>query len=384
MTKKLLFTLLSFAIFSISYSQQEASDYQSNLEEPSAMVNKGNILYVQGLKKLYEINTASGSPTANVIYTSKADFYMSNLTISGSIIYISEEHVTVDAQGQGTAHGCQIIAIDLNNLSAPVNVVYSTAQYVSSLAVKGDIMYFTSETDPDAFDHYTLQVHKIDLTVTNPVATVVVNNLTQNNAATEMAFYNNNLLILVGRQGIVYGFDVTDDVTKVSQYYSDGNSNSYQTTGLFVNGDDLYLVEGNTIKRKININSDSPFHEIIGNNTGKTAKKAATATFHDLVILGDKLYISSPDQGKVTTTQNPTLDKKEFNENLKAVTVHTTKTQLIVNGLENSHKATVYNLSGQLIASKEVSASDNSIDISSYSNGAYIIRLGSKSFKFIK
>ncbi len=93
------------------------------------MVNKGNTLYVQGLKKLYEINTASGSPTANVIYTAATNFYMNNLTISGNIIYISEENYDIVAN---QAFGCRIVSIDTNNPSAGITVIYSTPNYVSS------------------------------------------------------------------------------------------------------------------------------------------------------------------------------------------------------------------------------------------------------------
>ncbi|MEL1255146.1 T9SS type A sorting domain-containing protein [Flavobacterium sp. DGU38] len=375
MTKKLLFTLLSFAIFSISYSQQEATDYISNLDEPSAIINKGNILYVQGPKKLYEINTASGSPTANVIYTAAANFYMNNLAISGNILYISEENYDEVAN---QAFGCRIIALDLNNPGAPVNVIYTTPNYVSALAITGSTIYFASEFEV-ALDDYTVQIQKID--VNNPVATVVVNNLAEDEEANDMAFYNNNLMISVGGVQKVFGFDTTETVINVSEYLTGLNYNK----GLFVNGNNVFIADGNRIGTKP-LNLPTPLTFVAQNTIYKDNNNGTpfNANFRDVVLIGDKLYMTLLNQGKVVTVQDATLSNNKFSQDLKGVSVYNSKTALIISGLENNQLASIYTLSGQLITSKELSAGENSIDISSYSHGAYIIRLGSKSFKFIK
>ncbi|PXY46541.1 T9SS type A sorting domain-containing protein [Flavobacterium hydrophilum] len=379
MKTKLLFTLLFIAIFSTSYSQQEASDYLSNLEEPSAMINKGNTLYVQGPKKLYEINTASGSPAANVIYTAGTNYYMSNLTISGNIIYISEENYI---ESTNTYIGSRIIALDTNNLGAPLNVIYNTTQYVSALAITGSTIYFSAETSPDAEDKFTVQVKKID--ITNPlVAEVVVNNLTQDKEATDMAFYNNNLMISVGGHSKVFGFDITDPVITVTEYLNNLGFNK----GLFVNGNNVFIADGNRIGTKpLNISASLTF--VAQNTVYKDqigSNPPFNANFRDVVLIGDKLYMTLLNQGKVVTIQNANLANDKFNQDLKAVSVSNSKTTLTVTGLENNSQAGIYNLSGQLIASKELSANENSIDISSYSHGVYILKLDhKKSFKFIK
>lgn len=375
MTKKLLFTLFSFAVFSISYSQQEATDYISNLDEPSAMANIGNVLYVQGPKNIYEINTASGSPTANVIYTAAANFYMTNLTISGNIIYISEENYDEVAD---VAYGCRIVSIDTNNPGAGATVIYSTPNYVSALAITGSTIYFASEAEV-APDDYTVQIQKID--INNPVPTVVVNNLAEDEEANDMAFYNNNLMISIGGVKKVFGFDTTETVINVSEYLTGLNFNK----GLFVNGNNVFVADAHRIGTKP-LNLSAPLTFVAQNTTYKDINNGNSfdANFRDVVLIGDKLYMTLLKQGKVVTIQDATLSNNEFNQNLKAVSVYNSKTALIVSGLENNHQAAIYNLSGQLIASKELSAGENSIDISSYSHGAYIIKLGNKSFKFIK
>lgn len=377
MKTKLLFTILFIAIFSASYSQQEATDYLSNLEEPSAIINKGNILYVQGPKKLYEINTALGSPTANVIYTSGNDFYMSNLTISGNIIYISEENYI---ESTNTYIGSRIITLDTNNPGAPLSVIYTTPQYVSALAITGSTIYFSAETAPDAEDKFTVQVKKIDST--NPaVAEIVVNNLTQDKEATDMAFYNNNLMISVGGHGKVFGFDITDPVISVSEYMSSLNFNK----GLFVNGNNVFIAEGNLIGTKP-LNAQASLTYVAQNTIYKdNINGLFNANFRDVVLIGDKLYMTLLNQGKVVTIQNASLANDKFNQALKTVSIYNSKTSLTVSGLENNHTATIYNVSGQLIAKKSLSPNENSIDLSSFNNGAYILKLDNqKTFKFIK
>lgn len=377
MKTKLLFTILFISIFSASYSQQEATDYLSNLEEPSAIINKGNILYVQGPKKLYEINTASGSPTANVIYISENDFYMSNLTISGNIIYISEENYI---ESTNTYIGSRIITLDTNNPGASVNVIYTTPQYVSALAITGSTIYFSAETAPDAEDKFTVQVKKIDST--NPaVAEIVVNNLTQDKEATDMAFYNNNLMISVGGHGKVFGFDITDPVISVSEYMSSLNFNK----GLFVDGNNVFIAEGNLIGTKP-LNAQASLTYVAQNTTYKdNINGIFNANFRDVVLIGDKLYMTLLNQGKVVTVQDSSLSNDKFNEDLKTVSIYNSKTSLTVSGLENNHTATIYNISGQLIATKALSSNENSIDLSSFNNGAYILKLDNQqTFKFIK
>lgn len=381
MRTKLLFTFLFIAIFSSSYSQQEASDYLSNLEEPSAIVNKGNTLYVQGPKKLYEINTSSGSPAANVIYTSASDFYMSNLTINGNIIYISEENYI---ESTNTYIGSRIIALDTNNPGAPLNVIYTTTQYVSALAITGSTIYFSAETAPDAEDKFTVQVKKID--ITNPLgAEVVVNNLTQDKEATDMAFYNNNLMISVGGHGKVFGFDITDPVISVSEYMSSLNSNK----GLFVNGNNIFIAVANLIGTKP-LNVQASLTHVAQNTTYKdqintTPITFFNANFRDVVLIEDKLYMTLLNQGKVVTIQNASLANDKFNQALKTVSIYNSKTSLTISGLENNHTAKVYNVSGQLITTKTLSANENSIDLSSFNNGVYVLNLDNqKTFKFIK
>lgn len=377
MKTKLLLAFLSITFF--SYSQQEASSYLSNLVEPSGIINQGNVLYVQGPKNLYQINTALSTPTATMIYGSADDLYMTNLAIEGSTLYIAEENY-VDATDSFL--GCRIVALDLNNLSAPPSVIYSTTQYVSSIAIKDGFIYFSSESDPDNEDNFTVQIHKIDATTPSPVATVLISNLTEDNEVNDMSFYGNDLLISVGGDSTVFSFDVTSNTTTTSALLTGLNFNK----GLFISGNALFTAEGNFIKTK-QLDDDSTLTSVAKNTVYQDNNNGMSfnANFRDVVLIGDKLYMTLRNQGRVMMVQDANLSTEGFTKDAKGVFVYNSKTDLNIAGLENNQTATVYTLSGQQLLTKQVSANDNSIDISLFSEGVYLLMLDNqKAFKFIK
>lgn len=350
-----------------------------NLIEPSGIINQGNMLYVQGPKNLYQINTEVDNPTPNLVYSPTADFYMSNLAVEGTMLYVSEEEYSLS---QDAFLGCRIIAFDLNNLSTPPSVVYLTTQYVSSLAVKEGFVYFTSETTPTGEDNFTVELHKIDTTVPGPVATVLVSNLTNDEAANDMAFYGNDLLISVGGNNKIFSYDVTSNATTATELLTNLSFNK----GLFVSGNALFTAEGNLIKRRL-FDAISNQTSIALNSTYQDSNNGIpfNANFRDVVLIGDTLYMTLQNQGRVMMIQDATLSAGEFETDAKDVSIFNSKIQLNIAGLENSQTASVYNLAGQLLLSKQVSDKENAIDISSFSEGVYVLTLDNqKVFKFIK
>ena len=379
MKTKLLCAFLSIASFSISYSQQEASSYLSGLVEPSGIINQGNMLYVQGPKNLYQMNTETDNPTPNMVYASGTDFYMSNLALDGSVLYISEENY-VEANDEFV--GCRIIALDLNNLASPPTVVYVTTQYVSSLAVKDGFIYFSSETTPTGDDNFTVEIHKIASTVPSPVATVLISNLTEDNEVSDMSFYGNDLLMSVGGDSKIYSYDVTGTATTATELLTGLSFNK----GVFVSGNALFTAEGNSIKRRL-FDAISNQTSVALNTTYQDSNNGIpfNANFRDVVLIGDKLYMTLQNQGRVMMVQDATLSAGEFGTEAKGVSIYNSKTDLKVTGLETSQTANVYNLSGQLLLTKQVSANENAMDISSFSEGVYLLALDNqKVFKFIK
>lgn len=377
MKTKLLLLLLTFGFFN-TYAQQEAVDYVSNLEEPSALLAQGTTLYVQGPKMLYQVNTAATNPTPTVIYNAPTDFYMTNMTISGNMMYISQEHYSETAD---VFFGSRIIALDLTNPSAVSTLVYTSTQYVSALTVNGSFIYFSSETDPDGEDNFTVQIHRINATVPNPVATVLVSNLTSDYEVNDMAFYSNNLLISVGGVGTVFGIDITDSPIAVTAYFNNLNFNK----GLFINDSRIFLTEGNLVGTKL-LNTSNPLVYVAKNTTYQDNLGITfNANFRDTVLIGDTLYMTLLNQGKVVMIQDPSLSTEEITAHPSVVSIYNSKTSLTVNGLKNAQTATVYNISGQRMVVATLSKDETTIDISALSNGVYILKLDNqKVFKFVK
>jgi hypothetical protein len=378
MKTKLLLTLLSSIFFFNSFAQQEASSYLSGLVEPSAIINQGNMLYIQGYNNLYQVDTTLPTPVATSIYSPATNFYMTNMTISGSIIYIAEENYDLVAD---IYLGSRIITLDTNNLSAPINVIYTTTQYISSLAIKDGFIYFASETNPDINDDFIVQIYKIDSNITNPSAMLLVSNLCASEEANDMAFYSNNLLISVGGLGKVFGFDTTDAVIVVSEYLNNLNFNK----GLCVNNNSLFLSDGNLIGTK-QLNSASSLSYVAQNTTYQDTNNGISfnANFRDVILIGDKIYMTLLDQGRVVTVQDAGfLTTNEFAST--TISIHNSQKEVVVSGLREDQKATLYNLSGQLLTVKNLSLNDNSIDITLFSEGIYILKLDNQNtFKFIK
>lgn len=381
MKTKLLVAFLSIAFFPTSYSQQEASSYVANLNEPSGIVHFAHFLYVQGPKHLSYISTATTNPNAVLMYTPTTNYYMTNIAIEGDMLYVSEE---IYDEELDESLGSRILSFDLNSSgeSLPPTIIYTTTGYISSLAVKNYIVYFTSETTPDANDNFTVQLNRLDSTLAPPVNTVAVSNLTENEEANDMNFYGNDLLISVGGDAKIYSYDITSGASTATELLTGLTFNK----GLFVSGNALFTAEGNSIKKRL-LDAISNQTSVALNTTYQDSNNGIpfNANFRDVVLIGDKLYMTLQDQGRVMVVQDATLSAGEFGTDVKGVSIYNSKTDLKVTGLGNSQTANVYNLSGQLLLTKEVSANENAMDISSFSEGVYLLTLDNQmTFKFIK
>lgn len=378
MKTKLLIAFLGMTLFSTSYAQQEASSYMANLEEPSALVNQGSILYVQGPKHIYRIDTSLENPTATPVYNAADTFYMTNLAIEGNKLYISEEIYDEDLD---ESFGSRIISIDMTLGTVQPIVIYTTPRYVSSLAANGPFVFFSSETDPDGEDNFIVQLQRIDTTVADPMPSLFVDFLTEDNEVNDVAFYGNVLLMSVGGDSTVYSHDITSGSGSATALLTGLSFNK----GLFVSGNRLFTAEGNSIKMK-QLDNALTSTSVALNTTYQDSNNGMpfNANFRDVVLIGDKLYMTLRNQGRVMMVQDATLSAQGF-ESLKGISIYNSRTELHISGLESNQMATIYSLSGQELVSKPVSAQQNSFDISSFSEGVYLMKLDNqKVFKFVK
>jgi len=378
MKTKLLCAFLSIFFFTNSYAQQEATSYMTDLEEPSAIINQGNILYVQGPKDVYQIDTALENPSATVVYTAPTDFYMTNMAVDGNKLYVSEEHYDDELD---EFYGGRIISIDLTVAAVEPTVIYTTTRYVSALAVNGPFIFFASETDPVGDDNFIVQLQRIDTTVADPMPSLFVDLLTQDNEVNDMYFNGNVLLMSVGGDSTIYSHDITSGSGLATAFLTGLSFNK----GLSVSGNALFTAEGNSIRMR-SLDNASTWSSVALNTTFHDSNNGVpfNANFRDVVLIGDKLYMTLQNQGRVMMIQDASLSNDEFNQDTKLISIYNSKTDLNLTGLENSQTATVYNISGQQLLTQQVSANENSIDISSFSEGVYLLKLDQKVFKFSK
>lgn len=351
----------------------------TDLEDPSAIINQGNILYVQGPKEIYKIDTGVDNPTATVVYTAPTNFYMSNMAVDGNKLYVSEEHYNDELD---EFYGGRIISIDLTVAAVQPIVIYTTTRYISALAFKDDYIFFASETDPVGDDNFIVQLQRIDTTVPDPLPSLFVDVLTQDNEVNDMYFNGNVLLMSVGGDSVIYSHDITSGSGSATAMLTGLSFNK----GLFVSGNALFTAEGNSIRMR-SLDNASTWASVALNTTYQDSNNGIpfNANFRDVVLIGDKLYMTLQNQGRVMMVQDATLANKDFATDAKLVSIYNSKTDLKVIGLEDSQTATVYNISGQQLLTKQVSAIENSLDISSFSEGVYLLKLDNqKTFKFIK
>ena len=100
--------------------------------------------------------------------------------------------------------------------------------------------------------------------------------------------------------------------------------------------------------------------------------------------MGNRLYMTLRNQGKIVYVET-TLSSDHFNPALKNISIQNSKTTLTVNGLQDAKNTKIYTSSGQLLTSKLLSPTENTIEISSFSEGIYFLQVeNQKSFKFVK
>jgi len=382
MKTKLLTLLLFIFIANSAKSQTEIVDYVSGLTDPTYVVMSGTDMYVLGSLNLYSIDTTINNPTPTILYTVPNDFFLVNFTINGNLIYIALENYI---QSTDTFLGGRIVSLDLNNIAQPTVDIYSTPEYISSLTNNGSTIYLAAETltNPPNFEPFSSHLDMIDASISNPTAQTIVSNLNDTSVIRGMLFDNNQVYMSSSDDNSIFIIDVTQINQPVITEIDNLNFNR----GIFKSGNELYMANG-SLTNKIDLTNPSGGLTAVAINTtyqDTNNGNSFNANFRDVVLVGNTMYMTLLNQGKVVQAADMTLSTNEFDSDLMNVRFYNNANNMYVTGLNNIKNAKIFSLTGQILMSKKLSSNNNSIDISHLSSGIYLLNIDNKkTFKFIK
>lgn len=381
MKTKLLSLLLFVLIANAVRSQTSTTDYVSGVVDATYLTMNGTDMYVLGSTDIYKIDTTVSNPTPTSIYTSESDFFLVNFTINGNLLYVVLENYAVATD---TFLGGKIIALDLSNLSNPEQNIYTTEEYISSITNNGATIYITAETptNPPSFDPFITHLDEIDASNSTPTAQAIVSNLTNDSVVRGSVFENNTIYVSSSSDGEILTIDVSQSNPTVNVLYS----NTIFPRGIFMSSNDLYISDGSSIDKLDITNPSEGSTAIAINDTYTNNGSSSYENFSDVVLVGNTVYATLQNQGRVVQAVDMTLATNKFTTEPSNVSIYNNKNQVIVYGLTNEkHNVKIYSLTGSEILGKNMNSNDNTIDIDQLSNGIYLLNIDQKqSFKFIK
>ncbi|SHG62731.1 Por secretion system C-terminal sorting domain-containing protein [Flavobacterium fluvii] len=354
-------TLLFILFFALNVNAQ-VTDFVSGLNSPNRLLVSGTKLYVQGSSTIYVVDVTAPTPVASPIYTAPAHQYISNFTLSGTSLYFSFETFNAEETQQ---LACSISKIDVTNTGAGAVPVHSGTNYINALTVSGNTLYFASEVEISNNVNSTL--NSFDLTASNPVPTPIISGF---KVVEDLEVKNNIVYVSDRNNQKVYSVNLASPslVTFVNALFNKGT---------FINNDELYITDGNQVKKGSLLGSAPISTQVVGQNS-------TSVNFRDVVLIGNKMYLSLQENGKIVTIEDTTLSSKEFASN--TFSLLNNDAVLTLNGLDSKQKASVYNLLGQSIIETDLDASNNTLNITNLNSGVYVLKLNElgTSFKFLK
>lgn len=374
-------TLSFFLFLSVSFSfSQVAAEYLSGLNSPMKMIADGNTIYLNGWENIYTIDTAAGTPSANLIYTLPANFYAYKTLKLGNNLFILVENWI---EATDTFVGMQIVKLNLTNIAAGTQTVISSPNFIASFALVGNTIYYSKEIET-ATDVYSTDIYSIDATQSSPTPILEYANIGLNDVSVDdVEVYNNVLYISSSGAEKIIKFDLSSSTAVPVDYLNTTDLNFNK--GIFITSTGyLYVTNAHEIE-KIDINNSAATLDFVGNQTTYQDTfngNPYLANFRDVVLIGNKLYMTLEEQGKVLTITNATLGTSDFsNENIK---MYPNPTSSILNlnfsNQKTIDKVVVVDISGKIVLQQNQNTSQ--INVEKLAKGLYIIEVYSQNGKF--
>lgn len=379
-------TLALIIFFSVNFSFSQISEYVSGLNNPTKMIVDGNIIYVNGWDNIYTIDTSVSSPSANLIYTMPPDFYAYKTLKLGNNLFILAENWI---ESTDTFVGMQIVKLDVTNLGAGIQTVISSSNFIASFAIVGNTIYYSNEveTSPDV---YSTDIYSFDATQISPTPILEYSDIGLNDVPVQdVEVYNNMLYISSGSGGEekIIKFDLSSSTAVPQEYLSTTDLNFNK--GIFITSTGyLYVTNAHEIE-KIDVNNPAATLDFIGSQTTYQDTFNGTpyyANFRDVVLIGNKLYMTLEEQGRIVTITDTTLGTPNFSgQTLKMFPNPVTSDLFLVDNTD-FNEFELFDPSGKKV--KNGSIEFNTIDFSQLEVGIYFLNLKGNNkqsnFKIIK
>ena len=384
MKKKILFTFVA-TILVLTNSNSQITDYISGLNSPTKMTLDGTTIYVNGWEDIYSIDTSAGSPSANLIYTLPANFYCYKTQKIGNDLFILVENY-IEATDE--FFGSRILKLDLTNTSAGTQVIVNTTNFISSFTLHNNTLFYLEEieTAPDVF---TISLYSFDAFDATPIPTLEFSNL-DTGVVEDMDIYNNTLYISARDFEMIKSLDLSSGASTLEDYVIGLNFNK----GTFLSqNNELYICNAHQIE-KIDINDSQADLEFVGDQTIyqdlDDEGDPYYANFRDVVLIGNTLYMTLEEQGRIVTLTDMTLDNEAFSSNKNSLKVYPNPVKDILHvDIHNEAIKTVelYNLNGQKLDTFNFGF--ESLSVNHLSEGLYLFKVSTHEgkthvLKFVK
>lgn len=375
----LLLVLLSLSTYSFS---QEITDYLSGLNNPTKMIIDGTTIYVNGWEDIYTIDTSSGSPSANLIYSLPADFYAYKTEKLGDNLFILVENYI---EATDDFFGSRILKLDLTDIAAGTQVVVSTPRFISSFTLTGNTIYY-SEEDQTAPDIYTTDIYSFDATQNSPTPSLIRDDIgLDSEAVNDMEVYNNSLYISSGHAEKILKLDLSSNL--LEDYLS--NPDLSFNKGIYISAvGHLYICTAHNLV-KIDLTNPSASLEHIGENTIYLDNEGSgpfNANFRDVVLIGNTAYLTLENQGRIVTLSDATLSMSKFSNNLLKLYPNPVSSDLFLSNNVDFKQFELFDTTGKKINYGTIKF--NSINFNEIETGIYILSLKSEdkqhNFRIIK
>ena len=379
--KKITLTFFLFLSVSFSFSQV-ATDYISGLNGPTKMIADGNTIYVNGWENIYTIDTTAGTPSATLIYTLPANFYAYKTLKLGNNLFILVENYI---EASDTFVGMQIVKLDVTNVAAGTQTVITSTDFIASFALVGNTIYFSKEIETSQ-DVFTTDIYSFNATLSSPTPTLTYSNIGLNDEyVDDIEVYNNVLYISSGGVEKIIKFDLSAGSPVPVDYLNTTDLNFNK--GIFITSTGyLYVTNAHEIE-KIDINNPTATLDFVGNQTTYQDTFNGIpylANFKDVVLIGNTLYMTLEDQGRILKITNATLGTSTFSEEKIKIFPNPTTSVLNLNFSNEItiDKIMVIDMSGKIVLQQNQNFTQ--IDVEELAKGLYIIEVYSKNEKLTR